>query len=69
MAKRDGPARRSGATRLANSQISGRVSRGSMISSIRNASAVRNGERTWFRRPSISLNKVAGSSDFSRSDL
>ena len=40
-----GPGSRSFAARLANSHSSGRVSRGSMISSTRNASAVRNGER------------------------
>ena len=40
-----GPGSRSFAVRLANSHSSGRVSRGSMISSTRNVSAVRNGER------------------------
>src|SRR5712691_1320524 len=49
-----GPVRRSGAARSANSQRSGRVSRGSMISSIQNVSAERNGERSFVRRASIS---------------
>jgi hypothetical protein len=40
-----GPGSRSFAARFANSHSSGRVSRGSMISSTRNVSAVRNGER------------------------
>ena len=49
-----GPGRRSGAARLAKSQMSGRVSRGSMISSIQNVSAERKGERSLVRRSSIS---------------
>src|SRR5438034_9301746 len=43
----DGPGRRSGAARLANSQRSGRVSRGSMISSIQNVSPFRSAETFW----------------------
>ena len=39
---------------LAKSVSSGRVSRGSMISSTQYASAVRNGERSAFNRASIS---------------
>src|SRR5712691_13271773 len=49
-----GPGRRSRAARSANSQRSGRVFRGSMISSIQNVSAERNGERNLVRRASIS---------------
>src|SRR3989454_5854011 len=49
-----GPVRLSGAARSANSQRSGRVFRGSMISSIQNVSAERNGERNLVRRASIS---------------
>src|SRR2546425_124308 len=49
-----GPGRRSGAARSTNSQRSGRVFRGSMISSIQNVSADRNGERSFVRRASIS---------------
>src|SRR3989442_2082184 len=49
-----GPGRRSGAARSANSQRSGRVFRGSMISSIQNVSAERKGERNLVRRASDS---------------
>src|SRR5262249_7699235 len=56
-----GPGSRSGAARLANSQSSGRVSRGSTISSIQNVSAERNGERSFWRRSSISASLAAGS--------
>src|SRR3546814_19480778 len=66
--KVEGPALRSGAARLANSQSSGRVSRGSMISSTRKASAVRNGERPFLSRPSICCSSAAGSPAFYRAD-
>jgi len=67
MPKVDGPGRRSGAVRLANSHRSGRVSRGSTISSIQNASAERNGERSLFSRSSISAIFAFGSAAASRS--
>src|SRR5438309_1583176 len=47
----------------AHSHSNGRVSRGSMISSIPKCSAVRNGERTASKRLEISLRSVSGSSD------
>src|SRR6266571_3651645 len=56
-----GPGWRSGAARSANSQRSGRVFRGSMISSIQNVSAERNGERSFVRRASISASLSFGS--------
>src|SRR5262249_32887381 len=62
-----GPGRRSGAVRLANSQRSGRVSRGSTISSIQKASAERNGERSLFSRSSISAIFAFGSGAAARS--
>src|SRR6185437_16150458 len=59
--KKDWPGVRSGAAMLANSHSNGLVSRGSMISSIRNASADRNGERSRSSRSPISASFVAGS--------
>ena len=53
--------------RSAQSQRIGRVSRGSMISSTPNRSAVRNGERTAFSRASISARSATGSSAASSS--
>ena len=53
--------------RSAQSHRSGRVSRGSMISSTPNRSAVRNGERTAFNRVSISARSATGSSAASSS--
>ena len=52
---------------LTQSHSSGRVSRGSMISSTPNRSAVRNGLRTASSRARISASSAAGSSDASRS--
>ena len=63
----NGPASRSGAASLANSQSSGRVARGSMISSIQKVSAERKGERSFFSRSSISISFAAGSAAASRS--
>src|SRR4029434_10291764 len=60
---------RSGATRCANAQSSGRVFRGSMISSTMNASAVRNGERTLLRRSVMSRISASGSATPSSIDL
>ena len=57
----DGPGSRSGAASSANSQSSGRVARGSMISSIQKASAERKGERSFWSRSSISIIFAAGS--------
>src|SRR3546814_3835184 len=53
----------------ANSHSSGRVSRGSMISSTPNFSAVRNGERTRFRRSRIASRCASGSAATSNSLL
>ena len=61
------PVLTSSCARSAQSHSSRRVSRGSMISSMPNFSAVRNGERTAFRRSSISARSAAGSSAASRS--
>src|SRR5439155_24775300 len=63
----DGPGRRRGAASSANSQSSGRVSRGSMISSIQNVSAERKGERSLLSRVSISAIFARGSSAASMS--
>src|SRR5439155_26929110 len=57
-----GPGSRRGAASSAKSHNSGRVTRGSMISSTMNDSAVRNGERTRCMRASISAFSASGSS-------
>ncbi len=62
-----GPALRSGSARRANSHSSGRVLRGSMISSTQNFSAERNGERSLLSRSSISSSLACGSSAASMS--
>ena len=55
------PRSRQGSASRANSHNSGRVSRGSMISSTQNVSAVRNGERSLLSRSSISRSLASGS--------
>ena len=64
----EGPGVLRGADKLANSQRRGRVSLGSMISSTKNASAVRNGDLTLFNRSVISLSNASGSSEASKSE-
>ena len=56
----EGPGVSTGQARRAKSQSSLRVSRGSMISSTQNASAVRNGDRSFCSRCSISLSLATG---------
>src|SRR6185503_12644444 len=60
MEKVRGPGVRRGSARLANSQRSLRVSRGSTISSTQKVSAVRKGERRRLRRASISASLALG---------
>src|SRR4051812_19303124 len=61
------PGVRSGSASLANSHSRERVLRGSMISSTQNFSAERSGERSLFRRFSISCSFAFGSSAASMS--
>ena len=61
------PAVRTGSARRAKSHSSDRVQHGSMISSTQNFSALRKGERSAFRRASLSSNLAWGSAAASMS--